>query len=246
MMINYCPAAVGCFYNKFEKVMEKYSPVLKACPLFAEIAEAELRELLDCLGAARRVFGKNRFIFREGDAPQCLGVVLGGRVQIVQMDYGGQRSLLAQLTAGELFGEAFVCAQSPKLPLSVVAAEKSEILLINYQRALGACPRACRAHACLIKNMLRVLADKNIALTQKVKHVTRRGARAKLLSYLQAQARQAGTPVFAIPFNRQELADYLVMDRSAMCNELSKMRRENILRCQRNHFELLGANRGQS
>jgi CRP-like cAMP-binding protein len=222
--------------------MEKYAPVLKTCPLFAQIAEPELRELLNCLRAARSVFGKNRFILREGDSPQALGVVLSGRVHIVQADYGGNRFILAQMEAGELFGEAFVCAQAAKLPLSVVAAEKSEILLLNYRKVVAVCAQSCSFHVRLIKNMLRILADKNIALTQKVKHITRRGARAKLLSYLDAQARQAGGPCFAIPFNRQELADYLAMDRSAMCNELSKMRRENILRCRRNHFELLGEN----
>jgi CRP-like cAMP-binding protein len=142
---------------------------------------------------------------------------------------------------GGLFGEAFACAGAENLPVGVMAAEESEILLMNHERMLTSCPSACAFHTALIRNLTRILAEKNVILTQKLEHVTRRTTREKLLSYLSARAKLAKGNVFDIPFSRQELADYLSVERSAMSAELSRMRNEGLLRYKRNHFELCGS-----
>jgi CRP-like cAMP-binding protein len=219
--------------------MEKYLPVIQTCHLFEGIEPSDLPVLLDCLAATRASFEKNSFIFMAGDPARSVGVVLSGRAHILQEDYWGNRSILTWIERGGLFGEAMACAEIPRLPVSVIAAEASDVLLINCGRIVAICPSACPFHARLVKNMVRILANKNVTLTQKIEHLTRRTTREKLLSYLSEQADRAVSDSFEIPFNRQELAEYLSVDRSAMSNELSKMRDENLLRYRRKYFELI-------
>jgi CRP-like cAMP-binding protein len=219
--------------------MEKIYPVLKNCPLFEGISEPDMSVILDCMSAKIDVFEKNDFIYVVGDPVSSLGVVLSGGVHIVQEDYWGNRTILTRIDPSGIFAEAFSCAGVTEIPVSVVAEEKSEIMMIEYGRVVDACSPVCGNHAELMKNMTRILAGKNIMLTQKIGHVTKRTTREKLLSYLSALARAKRGNSFDIPFNRQELADYLSVDRSAMSNELSKMRDEHILKYDKNHFELL-------
>lgn len=212
--------------------------VLKKCPLCVGIEEKDLTALLTCLGAAQKNCAKDGFALLAGDPAGAVGIVLTGTLHIVQEDFWGKRAILARLTPGELFGEAFACAGIKHLPVSVVAAEAAEIMLLDYRKIIAPCPRNCAFHAVLIGNMLRILAQKNVLLVHKIEHLTRRSTREKLLSYLSARAREVGRSSFAIPFNRQELADFLAVDRSAMSNELSKMQAEGILTFKRNEFEL--------
>ncbi|MDR3053486.1 MAG: Crp/Fnr family transcriptional regulator [Coriobacteriales bacterium] len=214
-------------------------PTLTRCPLFRGINEADLATLLSCLGATRASVAKGGFVFRAGDAARKVGVVLSGDIHIMQEDFWGNRSILARIEPGELFAEAFSCSQIDTLPVSVVATRPSEVLLVDYKRIITTCSSACTFHASLIHNMLRILARNNIGLTQKMEHITQRSTREKLFSYLSAQAKQAGSNRFCIPFDRQELADYLSVDRSAMSSELGKMRDAGILRFEKNRFELL-------
>ncbi|MDR1922509.1 MAG: Crp/Fnr family transcriptional regulator [Candidatus Adiutrix sp.] len=196
--------------------------------------------LLACLSAVQRGFEKGEPVFSAGDDAAPVGVVLAGGVNVMQEDYWGNRMILAHIEPGGLFGEAFSCAGAGELPVSASAVEKSEILLIDCGKIVATCSSACAFHAGMIRNMLQILARKNIALVEKIGHLSRRTTREKLLSYLSSRAKAAGSPAFDIPFNRQELADYLAVDRSAMSAELSKMRDENLLRYSRSHFELMG------
>jgi len=219
--------------------METYFAVIKRCMLFSGMDDAELGAMLGCLSAARRSYGKNEFVFSAGDAVQAVGVVLSGGVHVLQEDYWGNRRILAYIPPSGLFGEAFSCAELDNLPVSVIAAEASEILLMDYKPIVTTCSSACLFHTALIKNMLRLLAQKNIMLTQKMEIITHRTTRERLLAYLSAQALRAGRSRFTIPFNRQELADYLSVERSAMSAELSRMQAEGLLRTNRSEFELL-------
>lgn len=226
------------------KKMEQYFDVIKRCPLFAQIADGELRALLHCLSAAAQSFDKGAFVFLAGDAVRHVGIVLAGAVHIVQEDVWGNRTILLHREPSGLFAEAFSCAQVKHVPVSAVAAEKSVILMIDYRRIVNTCSPACVYHARLLTNMLGILARNNIALTHKVEHISRRTTRDKLLSYLSAQALEQGGPAFAIPFNRQELAEYLAVDRSAMSAELGRMRDDGLLRFDKNRFELLTVRHG--
>jgi len=219
--------------------MEKYFEILAQCLLFEGIEASELGALMRCLRAVRRAYKKNEFVFSAGEAVRFVGVVLSGSVHIVQEDYWGNRTILAHIPPGGLFGEAFSCAGAESLPVSVIAAEKSEILLMDGNRILTTCSSACTAHGALIKNMMRLLAQKNIMLTQKMEIITHRTTRERLLAYLSSQAAKAGKSRFVIPFNRQQLADFLSVERSAMSAELSKMQADQLIRTSRSEFELL-------
>lgn len=218
--------------------MYPYADSLMQSPLFSNIAEPELGTLLDCLSATEHAYAKGAVILLAGTPARSVGVVLSGAVDIVQSDFWGTETLLTRLGNGDLFGEAFSSAEV-LMPVSVLCHDACTILMLDYHRVLTTCTGACPFHTRLIANMLRVLAMKNIALTEKMEHLTRRTTREKLLSYLSMEASRTGASRFTIPFNRQELAAYLAVDRSALSTELGKMAREGILLFRRNEFELL-------
>jgi len=213
--------------------------ILTRCPLFAQIDRTSLASLLQCLSARETDFPKESVILLAGERPESVGILLSGGAHVVHEDFWGNRAILAHVVPGELFGEAFSCAGAEKLPVSVVATEPSTVLLVNVQKILTTCSTACVFHAGLIKNLVRILAEKNVQLTEKMEHLTRRTTRDKLLSYLSALAAEGGGNVVHPPFNRQELADYLAVDRSALSRELSRMQAEGVLRYEKNAFTLL-------
>lgn len=219
--------------------MEKYFEILKKVDLFKGIDESELSPLLSCLSAKVVRYEKNQMVFLSGEPISSFGIVLSGQVQVFQDDYYGNRSIIAGIGASGLFGESFACAEIKALPVSVVATTESEILFIERSRLESPCSNACGFHSKLIHNMLNSIAKKNVALTQKIEFTSKRTTREKLLAYLSAEAQKARSNSFCIPFDRQELADFLSIDRSAMSNELSKLRNDGVLQYNKNQFELL-------
>jgi CRP-like cAMP-binding protein len=219
--------------------METYLPILAKCPLFNGIKREDLTSMLTCLNASVRTVHKGDFVFSEGDPPQRVGVLLSGTLHIVRDDYYGNRRLLTVVEPADLFGEAFACAEVDALPVSAFATTDCAVLLTDYARIVKTCTNACEFHSRLIQNMLNILANNNILLTQKLKYVTEHTTREKLLSYLAEFAKLAKSNQFTIPLNRQELADYLAVERSAMSGELSRMAEDGLLRYHRNEFELL-------
>ncbi|OPZ86615.1 MAG: Nitrogen fixation regulation protein FixK [Firmicutes bacterium ADurb.Bin419] len=219
--------------------MKKNLKILKTSPLFSDIDEKDLLTMLNCLSARKAVFTKDSYIFTAEGIVNDVGIVLSGSVNIIKEDFWGNRAILAKTQSGELFGEAFSFAGAKRLPVSVVAAEKTEVLFVDFKKITTTCSSSCNFHTQLISNILKILAQKNIMLTQKLEHIVKRTTREKLLSYLSEQAIKHASNNFTIPFNRQELADYLSVDRSAMSNELSKLRDEGILEFSKNNFKLI-------
>ena len=213
--------------------------ILKRCPLFAQIEEADLVTMLDCLGAREMEAAKGETVFWEGDPARYVGIVLSGQVQILQEDYYGNRVILGRVTPGELFGESFACAGVEALPVSVVAMERSHILLLDCRRITTSCCNACAFHSRMVFNLLRVMADKNLHFHQKLQITSRRTTREKLMTYLLAQAKLRQTSQFTIPFDRQELADYLGVDRSGLSTEIGKLKAEGVIDCHRSTFKIL-------
>jgi len=219
--------------------MKKNYSILKHVPLFEGISETDYPSILSCLSAKTVHYDKNQTIFLQGDEASYVGILLSGNAQVTKEDYYGNRSILTNLEAGMLFGEAFVCADIKKLPVSVFSTTESEVLFIDYQKLTTSCTQACSFHNKMIHNMLSILAMKNILLNQKIEFITKRSTKEKLLTYLSFEASKAGANHFTIPYDRQELADYLSVDRSAMSAELCKLRDEGILHFSKNKFELL-------
>lgn len=219
--------------------MNQFYDVIKNVPLFYGIKETELTKLLTCLRAKKEQYAAGEVIFAEGGQAELVGVVLNGKVQIVTHDFYGNRTIVATVFPGQLFGEAFACAGVQTLPISAIAANESDILLIDYRKIITTCSSACVFHNRMIQNMLKIVADKNLILNQKIEIISKRSTKEKLIAYLLAQAKKQDSDFLTIPFNRQELADYLCVDRSAMTTELGKLRREGKLEFYKNTFKLL-------
>ena len=219
--------------------MEKYFGILSKCPLFADIAREDLLRMLVCLGARVEHFDKKYTVFAEGSVAKYIGIVLSGSVQIVHVDYFGNRSILAAMSPSEMFAEDFAAAEVQSLPVTVIADEPADVMLIDCSHILHTCQNNCGFHQALIFNLMKDLATKSLRFHERIEITSKRSTREKLLAYLAIQAKAAGRDSFEIPFDRQELADYLEVDRSGLSAEISKMRKEGILDSHKNHFRLL-------
>lgn len=221
------------------KFMERYISMLAKTKLFSGITEKEITAMMDCLSSFIRGYEKGDCIFQRGSRITSVAMLLEGVVHIQKEDYWGNLSILSEIVEGEIFGEVYACLDGEKMQNNAVAVKPSTVLFLDINRVLTTCPSACDFHSRLIQNLISIMAQKNLMLTRKITHMSQRTTREKLLSYLSEQSMKAGSSVFDIPFNRQQMADYLSVDRSAMSGELCRMRDEGILKFNRNHFELL-------
>lgn len=210
--------------------------MLRGTVLFRGCSQEDIKEMLACLGARVRRFEKGETILRAGDTAAFMGLVLSGAVNIEYDDVWGARAILGRAGPGGMFAETYAFTPDEKLMVSVVAAEASEALTIEARRILSSCPGSCTHHAVLIRNLLQVSAQKNLELSRHILHTTPKSIRGRLLSYFSEQVRRGGSCSFTIPFNRQQLADYLGVDRSALSAELSKMRADGLIDYDRSSF----------
>ena len=219
--------------------MIKHLDVLRTSPLFALIQRENLSSMLPCLGAKELFFKKGETIFSEGEKASHLGLVCSGEVQTERVDFDGNRTIVSRAAEGDLFGEEFACAEIERLPVSVIAAKEATVLLLDCRHITHTCCNACQFHQQMIFNLLKITAQKSILLHQRAEVISHRTTRDKLMAYLTQQAKKEGTRSFSVPFDRQALADYLEVERSGLSAEISKLRREGILKSTKNHFELL-------
>lgn len=208
-------------------------------PLFLGIAEDELDQLLECMRAKKKKYYKNEYIYMSESPVKDIGIVLSGKVGIIREDIFGHRDIIGISGPGELFAEAFVCAELPLMPVSVVASEDTEVAFIEYDRVFTVCEKSCSFHSSLIKNMMHILAHKNINLSNKINCLSQGTLREKILSYLNMEASKCDCDTFEIPFSRQELADYLSVNRSALSRELAHMKEEGLIKYNRNRFSII-------
>jgi len=219
--------------------VKNFLEILKKCPLFVGINDGDLIRMLTCFGAKHEFFDKKYTIFAEGSHARHMGILLSGEAQIVQFDYYGNKSILSNVVPSEIFAEAFACAEIESLPVAVIATEPSEVLFVDCDHILHTCTNNCGFHQQLIYNLVKDLAAKSITFHQKVEVTSKRTTREKLMTYLTQESRRVGSNVFEIPFDRQELADYLEVDRSGLSAEIGKLKKEGLIDCQKNRFELL-------
>lgn len=214
--------------------------VLRRVPLFRGIPEEEWGQMWECLHAQKQRYSPGEVILLAGQPADRVGILLEGQAQVIREEFSGSRTILTALSPGDLFAEAFACAsgEHKTLPVTVLSVAESTVLLIDYRRILHTVPAGCTFHDRLVENMLAVMADKNLMLNRRLGHLSKRTTREKLLSYLSEQATLHGSASFSIPFNRQELADYLCVERSAMSAVLSRLRAEGVLETERNRFTL--------
>jgi len=217
--------------------MKQVFDIIKQNPLLKNVSLDDFEKMAACLDAVARTFEKGDNIIFTGDRVSHVGLILSGSVKVIKEDVDGNIVILTELGVPELFGEVFACADIDHSPVTVLASEKSEILFINYRKIINTCSSACVFHAKLVENMLSVIARKNLMLNQKIEILSRRTTRERLLMFLDIHRGEAKE--CTIPFNREEMAHYLCVDRSAMSNELGKMRDDGLIRFHKNTFEIL-------
>ncbi len=227
------------YLQRNEKFMKKYIPILKRTKLFSGISEEDIESMLSCLDASVREFKKGEYVFRGGEHIGQITVLLSGELHIQRDDYWGNRDIVNRISVGEMFGEAYIAPESGALLNDVVALEDSTVIFFNVKRITTVCSASCRFHSMVVQNLFYALSEKNRVLVQKLGHISKRSTREKLMSYLSEQAERQNSASFSIPFNRQQLADFLSVDRSAMSNELCKMRDDGLIEFEKNQFRLL-------
>lgn len=219
--------------------MTRYYNVIRKCPLFHEIEDENITAMLGCIGAKWQSYPKNTPIISEGDPAIYVGMVLSGSVQIVREDYYGNRSIVTKLEPAQLFGESFSCAEVDAMPVSVIASTDAEILLMDCRRITQSCCNACEFHNRMIFNLMKVMARKNLIFNEKIEITGKRSTREKLMAFLLLQAKKNKSDTFTISYNRQELADFLEVERSGLSVEISKLCKAGVIKADKKTFHIL-------
>ncbi|MGN0637731.1 MAG: Crp/Fnr family transcriptional regulator [Huintestinicola sp.] len=219
--------------------MEKYIPVLKNTQLFSGVGEEDIRAMLGCMQARLSAYKKNEYVLRQGERIDNIMVLAEGRLHIQRDDHWGNCSIISIVDPGEMFGESYAAPESGPVMNDVIAAEDSAVIFMDIKKIITVCPNACKFHSAAVRNLFFAISEKNRKLVRKLGYMSKRTTREKLMAYLSEEANRRGSSSFSIPFNRQQLADFLSVDRSAMSNELCRMRDEGLLEFEKNRFKLL-------
>lgn len=220
-------------------LMKKYIPILKNTQLFSGASDEDIEAMLGCLQAKLCTYEKGEYVLREGERVERLMMLVKGELHIQRDDYWGNRSIISMVGVGEMFGEAYAAPESGPLMNDVLAVEDSAVIFLDIGKLLTVCPNCCKFHAMAVKNLFFAISEKNRKLVRKLGYMSRRTTREKLIAYLSEEAKRQNSGSFSIPFNRQQLADFLSVDRSAMSNELCKIRDEGLIEFEKNRFRLL-------
>lgn len=218
--------------------MNEFIPILKRTRLFSGVSEDDISSILTCLGATLKNYKKGEYVFHQGESISDITLLAEGKLHIQRDDYWGNSNIISVIGVGEMFGEAYATPNSSAILNDVIAVEDSTILFFSAKRIITTCPSACRFHSLVLQNLFYAISDKNRKLVQKLAHMSNRSTREKLMSYLSEESSRQNSSTFTIPFNRQQLADFLSVDRSAMSNELCKMRNEGLLAFEKSKFTL--------
>lgn len=218
--------------------MQTYYNQIKNSPIFFGLSEEELKAMLECFNARIKEYSDGEMIIRQGDMITNIYLVLEGNVNIEKDSYWGRRIIVTQLGVNDNIALAFVASKNVEASIDAISIGKTKLLILSYAKCTTMCQNVCTKHRLLIGNLFEILSKENIELIQKIENISQKTIREKLLTYFSNEARKNKSNIFEIPFNRQDLADYLNIDRSAMSFELSKMQKDNLIKYEKNKFML--------
>lgn len=222
--------------------MQTYLPMLRHCALFQSMSEEDILHIAHCMDLTPRTYRPDSYLFLLGDIVNSVGIILDGEVEIVKESITGGRHIIAILTTSDLFGEGIVCTSTRRSPVIARTRTSATICFLPFERLLSTCGRACGFHTRLIHNMMLILGEKNLLLNRKIDLLTLKGMREKLATYLITYSNQVHATKFYLPFNRNDLAEFLNVSRTSMCRELGRMKEEGLIDYHRNEVRLLDLN----
>lgn len=203
--------------------------------LFQGCSEEDILNMSKHLDFRTKKYRKEHVIFGTGSVVTDIGLVLSGSVRIEHTDLWGNKIILGIIPAGGVFAESYACIPNEPLMVDAVANEDCEILFINVPRLFIPCS-ACVSQNKLIQNLVMISAEKNLQLSRRSLHTSPKTIRGRLSSYFSQQVSSQRSNKIVIPFDRQQLADYLNLDRSALSKELGKMRKDGLIEYHKNTF----------
>jgi len=206
--------------------------------IFQDLTEKDFEELLSTECMTTKSYRKGSAVWNQGDKIHSIGIIRSGGVNIESIDVWGNRSILSHCGAGEVFGESYAMANKP-LMIDVICTEKTELFFLDIKKAFNDGKLSSGLSSKLYKNLMMISVEKNLMLSARIFHTQPKTIRERVMSYLSDVSITAGSKDFDIPFDRQSLADYLNLDRSALSKELGKMQDDGIIACRKNHFTLL-------
>ena len=217
--------------------MKNYYNQVKNSPLFFGMKDDEIKGILECFHARIRSYDTGDIVIRQGERVSNIYLVLEGSVNIEKDSYWGRRIIVSRIGVNQNIALAFVASKNES-NIDAVVAKKSKLLILSYEKCTSMCQNACTRHKVLINNMFEILSKENIDLIQKIENISQKSIRDKIMTYLSNEAQKKRNHSFDIVFNRQELADYLNIDRSALSFELSKLQKEGYIEYKKNSFLL--------
>ncbi len=210
---------------------------LSRTALFAGGSEKEIEHMLTCLKHKVKKYGKDQYIYHVGQIVTDVCLVLTGSVQVENVDVVGNNSILGKVLRGDIFAESYACIPNQPILVAVKACEATEILFISVP-ALFSADNSCGHGAKLVQNLLRASSRKNLSLSMRIFHTAPKTIRGRLVSYFSEQVSVQGSNDIKIPLDRQQLADYLGVERTALSKELGKMRDDGMLTFHKNEFHI--------
>ncbi len=219
--------------------MEEYLEIIKRCILFKGFKEAEIIDFLTKVSAKLSEFKKDEFIIKTNDKPNEFGILIKGSANIQKLDFNGKLNITSNIDVSELFGEAFVYADINKALVSVCCNENSSVILLNKNNISNLAHSDIELFKKFNENMLKCMSKKLVNLNRKIDILTGQNIREKILGYLDSLSEDNKKSTIEIPFNREQLADFLCVNRSSLSRELSKMRDEGIIDFYKNSFKKL-------
>ncbi len=219
-------------------MIQSYLHVIKQASIFQGIETDHLLSILNCLSARVVRYRKQEIAVLAGSRLEHIGVVLAGKLHITREDSAGDRMIVASVIPPEIYGETICSAEMEQSPVTVTASEESVVLLLNFSRTLQVCSNTCVFHTKIIKNMLALMATKNLFLQNRMDIVSKKSVRAKVMMYLESFVPAQGREI-TVPLNREKMAEYLCIDRSALSHELIKMKQDGLIDYDKNRFTLI-------
>lgn len=207
--------------------------------IFDGISEKELKDLFNCISPLKRSYLAGELIYDTQDKINYVGYIEEGSIQLLKDDYEGNKLIVANLNSGETFGEAFIFSDMEQSRLCVLAKENTRVIFLDYRKLFMYCSHACTFHKKLVENIVKIMSGRILLLQTRLELLSKKTLRERILYLLKEEKENHNKQIFEIPYSREQMAEYIGADRSALSRELSKMKADGLIDYHKNSFKIL-------